>query len=78
MNEIAAPKKPRQPRKINYLTDPVFQQLQYYIRLSFEEGYRAGNTGVTMPNEWREDWTKSMAREWLLKNGLITGLEGYK
>ena len=63
---------------IDYATDPVFQQFQYYMRMAFEEGYRAGNIGVTEPNEWRGDWMKSTGRRFLLENGLISGLDGYK
>jgi hypothetical protein len=63
---------------INYAKDPVFQQFQYFMRLAFEEGYRAGNIGVTTPNEWRNDWMNSTGRRFLLENGLISGKDDYK
>ena len=63
---------------INYAIDPVFQQFQYYMRLAFEEGYRAGNIGITKPNEWRADWVNSTGRRFLLENGLISGKDAYK
>jgi hypothetical protein len=62
---------------INYATDPVFQQFQYYVRLAFEEGYRAGKPD-TIRNEWRDNWQPSKCRAFLVENGLITGNEGYK
>ena len=63
---------------IDYATDPVFHQFQYYMRMAFEEGYRAGNIGVTQPNEWREDWLKSAPRKWLVDNGLISGNDAWR
>jgi hypothetical protein len=63
---------------INYTTDPVFQQFQYFMRLAFEEGYRAGNIGLTQHNEWRADWMNSTGRRFLLENGLISGKDDYK
>lgn len=63
---------------INYATDPVFQQFQYFMRMAFEEGYRAGNIGITQTNEWRADWMNSTGRMFLLENGLISGKDDYK
>lgn len=63
---------------IDYATDPVFQQFQYYMRMAFEEGYRAGNIGVTQSNEWREDWLKSAPRKWLVDNGFISGKDAWR
>jgi hypothetical protein len=62
---------------IDYATDPIFQQVQYYVRLAFEEGYRAAKP-ATVKNEWKPDWFNSTGRNFLLDNGLITGNEGYK
>ena len=62
---------------IDYATDLVFQQFQFYMRLAFEEGYRAGKPD-TVRNEWRDYWQRATARKFLLDNGLITGNEGYK
>ena len=62
---------------IDYATDPVFQQFQFYMRLAFEEGYRAGDPD-TVRNEWRHHWKQSQGRAFLVDNGLITGDEGYK
>lgn len=62
---------------INYADDPVFQKVQYYVRLAFEEGYRSANPS-TKSNEWRNAWINSTGRKFLLDNGLITGEEGYK
>ena len=62
---------------IDYATDPVFQQFQYYVRLAFEEGYRAGKPD-TVRNEWRGAWIHSQGRDFLVDNGLITDNEGYK
>ena len=70
MNDVSPP--------IDYATDPVFQQFQYYMRMAFEEGYRAGNIGVTQPNEWRVDWLKSAPRKWLVDNGLISGKDAWR
>ena len=68
--------KPAPP--INYANDPVFQQFQYFMRMAFEEGYRAGNIGITQENEWRTDWMNSTGRRFLLENGLISGKDDYK
>ena len=62
---------------IDYLHDPVFQQVQYYVRLAFEEGYRAVMPHAP-PHAWKLDWRNSIARKFLLDNGMITGNEGYK
>jgi hypothetical protein len=62
---------------VDYAVDPVFQQVQYYVRLAFEEGYRAAKP-ATVKNEWRPDWFNSIARKFLLDNGLISGNEDYK
>lgn len=62
---------------INYATDPVFQQFQYYMRVAFEEGYRAGKPS-TQPKEWINDWINSTGRSFLLENGLISGKDDYK
>jgi hypothetical protein len=63
--------------KKHYKADPVFQQFQHYMRLAFEEGYRAGKPS-TEKNEWRDDWINSTGRRFLLENGLISGEDTYK
>ena len=65
--------KPEKPTKFDYLNDPVFQQMQFYVRLAFEEGYNSNRLW-----SWRDGWLNSQSRKFLLDSGLITGKEGYK
>lgn len=58
--------------------NPACQEIQFQMRQCFELGYRAGNIGVTQPNEWREDWLKSAPRKWLVDNGLISGMDAWR
>jgi hypothetical protein len=54
------------------------QLAQYYMRQAFEEGYRAADQSSVTKEDWFPHWCNSQTRDVLLRNGLITGLEGYK
>jgi len=68
---------PPNKAEIDYLNDPVFNAMQWWVRASFEEGYRSANQ-LAKPKEWLSGWMTSRARKFLIDNGLMTGNEGYK
>lgn len=57
--------------------DEFFNRIQWEIRAAFERGYRAANP-ETKTKDWKDAWLKSESRAFLVRNGLITGGEGYK
>jgi len=84
MQEPVYMETPEQRPRIDYLSDPIFQRLQYEIRAAYEEGWRDGGGDPLRssydrePVGWRAKWLTSQARAFLVANGIQTGLVKWK
>ena len=82
-NDTQCEVKPQAMPREFYLSDPIFNRMQWEIRRAFELGFAAnGPRGKSKVDPkkgaWLDAWLMSQCRQFLLANNLMTGDEGYK
>ena len=82
-NDTQGEVKPKAMPREFYLSDPIYNRMQWEIRRAFELGFSANGPrgqSIVDPKKgaWFDAWLMSPSRQFLIANNMMTGDEGYK